>query len=173
VCRTTVCPVHNFPPPSQLLVCCQPHRQEVIPAQKSVYETFLSLPVLLLDVCVLRPPVQPLCVSVLQYTLQPWTNLFCDAHYVYSTCYTVACATLNVRDAQRHVARTPNFFFIFVNCAKQLIYVRDDISTHPIFLPIEEMWNRPRKSPARQRIHVMRRVAAKGVCKKSFFTHTP
>ncbi len=38
---TTVCPVHNFPPPSELLVCYQPHRQTVMPGQKSIYETFL------------------------------------------------------------------------------------------------------------------------------------
>jgi hypothetical protein len=41
VCSTTVCPVHNFPPPSELLVCYQPHRQGVMPGQKSIYETFL------------------------------------------------------------------------------------------------------------------------------------
>ncbi len=41
LCRTTVCPVHNFPPPSELLVCYQPHRQGVMPGQKSIYETFL------------------------------------------------------------------------------------------------------------------------------------
>jgi hypothetical protein len=38
---TTVCPVHNFPPPSELLVCYQPHRQTVMPGQKSIYETLL------------------------------------------------------------------------------------------------------------------------------------
>jgi hypothetical protein len=27
----TVCPVHIFPPPTELLVCYQPHRQEVMP----------------------------------------------------------------------------------------------------------------------------------------------
>jgi hypothetical protein len=43
VCSTTVCPVHNFPPPSELLVCYQPHRQEVMPGQKSIYETFLAM----------------------------------------------------------------------------------------------------------------------------------
>jgi hypothetical protein len=37
----TVCPVHIFPPPTELLVCYQPHRQEVMPGQKSIYETFL------------------------------------------------------------------------------------------------------------------------------------
>ncbi len=42
MCRTTVCPVHNFPPPSELLVCYQPHRQGVMPGQKSIYETFLG-----------------------------------------------------------------------------------------------------------------------------------
>ncbi len=40
---TTVCPVHDFPPPSELHVCYQPHRQEVMPGQNSIYETFLSL----------------------------------------------------------------------------------------------------------------------------------
>jgi hypothetical protein len=40
---TTVCPVHNFPPPSELLVCYQPHRQTVMPCQKSIYETFLGM----------------------------------------------------------------------------------------------------------------------------------
>ncbi len=39
---TTVCLVHNFPPPSELLVCYQPHRQTAIPSQKSIYETFLD-----------------------------------------------------------------------------------------------------------------------------------
>jgi hypothetical protein len=39
----TVCPVHIFPPPAELLVCCQPHRQGVMPGQKSIYETFLDL----------------------------------------------------------------------------------------------------------------------------------
>jgi hypothetical protein len=39
---TTVCPVHIFPPLSELLVCYQPHRQKVMPSQKSIYETFLS-----------------------------------------------------------------------------------------------------------------------------------
>jgi hypothetical protein len=34
---------YNFPPPSELLVCYQPHRQEVMPGQKSIYETFLVL----------------------------------------------------------------------------------------------------------------------------------
>jgi hypothetical protein len=38
---TTACPVHNFTPPSELLVCYQPYRQKVVPGQKSVYETFL------------------------------------------------------------------------------------------------------------------------------------
>jgi hypothetical protein len=28
--------------PAELLVCYQPHRQEVMPGQKSIYETFLS-----------------------------------------------------------------------------------------------------------------------------------
>jgi hypothetical protein len=37
---TTVCPVHNFLPPSELLVCYQPHRQKVVPGQTSMYETF-------------------------------------------------------------------------------------------------------------------------------------
>jgi hypothetical protein len=37
----TVCPVHIFPPPTELLVCYQPHRQEVMQGQKSIYETFL------------------------------------------------------------------------------------------------------------------------------------
>jgi hypothetical protein len=37
----TVCPVHIFPPPAELLVCYQPHRQEVMPGQKPIYETFL------------------------------------------------------------------------------------------------------------------------------------
>jgi hypothetical protein len=37
----TVCPVHNFLPPSELLVCYQPHRQTAMPGQKSIYETFL------------------------------------------------------------------------------------------------------------------------------------
>jgi hypothetical protein len=41
VCSTTVCRVHNFPPPSELLVCYQPHKQEEIPGHKSIYETFL------------------------------------------------------------------------------------------------------------------------------------
>jgi hypothetical protein len=40
---TTVCPVHNFPPPSELLVCYQPHRQTAMPGQKSIYETFLGI----------------------------------------------------------------------------------------------------------------------------------
>ena len=40
---TTVCPVHNFPPLSELLVCYQPHRNKVMPGQKSIYETFLVL----------------------------------------------------------------------------------------------------------------------------------
>ncbi len=38
---TTVCPVHIFPPPTELLVCYQPHRQKVMPGQKSINETFL------------------------------------------------------------------------------------------------------------------------------------
>ncbi len=38
----TVCPVHIFPPPTELLVCYQPHRQKVMPGQKSIYETFLD-----------------------------------------------------------------------------------------------------------------------------------
>jgi hypothetical protein len=38
----TVCPIHIFPPPAELLVCYQPHRQEVMPGQKSIYETFLD-----------------------------------------------------------------------------------------------------------------------------------
>ncbi len=37
----TVCPVHIFPPPAELLVCYQPHSLEVMPGQKSIYETFL------------------------------------------------------------------------------------------------------------------------------------
>ncbi len=37
----TVCPVHIFTPPTELLVCYQPHRQEFMPGQKSIYETFL------------------------------------------------------------------------------------------------------------------------------------
>ncbi len=37
----TVCPVQNFLPPSELLVCYQPHRQAVMLGQKSIYETFL------------------------------------------------------------------------------------------------------------------------------------
>ncbi len=41
---TTVCPVHNFPPPSELLVCYQPHKQKVLLGQKSIYETFLPTP---------------------------------------------------------------------------------------------------------------------------------
>ncbi len=40
----TVCPVHIFPPPAELLFCYQPHRQEVMPGQKSIYWTFLLLP---------------------------------------------------------------------------------------------------------------------------------
>jgi hypothetical protein len=40
----TVCPVQIFPPPTELLVCYQPHRQEVMPGQKSIYETFLVHP---------------------------------------------------------------------------------------------------------------------------------
>ena len=39
---TTVCPVQNFPPPSELLVCQQPHRQKVVPGQNSLYEMFLA-----------------------------------------------------------------------------------------------------------------------------------
>ena len=39
--QQSVCLVHNFLPPSELLVCYQPHRQEVMPGQKSIYETFL------------------------------------------------------------------------------------------------------------------------------------
>jgi hypothetical protein len=39
----TVCPVHIFPPPAELPVCYQPHRQEVMPGQKSIYETFLFI----------------------------------------------------------------------------------------------------------------------------------
>jgi hypothetical protein len=39
---TKVCSVHNLPPPSELLVCYQPHRQTVMPGQKSIYETFLD-----------------------------------------------------------------------------------------------------------------------------------
>ncbi len=37
----TVCPVQYFPTPRELLVCYQPHRQKVMPGQKSIYETFL------------------------------------------------------------------------------------------------------------------------------------
>jgi hypothetical protein len=37
----TVCPVNIFPPPTELLVCYQPHRLEVMPGQKSIYVTFL------------------------------------------------------------------------------------------------------------------------------------
>jgi hypothetical protein len=33
--QVTVCPLHNFPPPSELLVCYQPNRHKVIPGQKS------------------------------------------------------------------------------------------------------------------------------------------
>jgi hypothetical protein len=33
-----------FPPPSELLVCFQPHRQKVMLGQKSIYETFLATP---------------------------------------------------------------------------------------------------------------------------------
>ncbi len=40
---TTVGPVQNFPPPCELLVCYQPHRQTAMPGQKSIYETFLFL----------------------------------------------------------------------------------------------------------------------------------
>jgi hypothetical protein len=36
-----ICPVHNFPHPSELLVCYQPDRQKVVPGQTSMYETFL------------------------------------------------------------------------------------------------------------------------------------
>jgi hypothetical protein len=42
MCSITVCPVHIFPPPAELLVCYQPHRLEVMPGQKSIYETFLG-----------------------------------------------------------------------------------------------------------------------------------
>jgi hypothetical protein len=43
---TTVCPIRNFPPPTELLVCYQPHRQKVLVGQKSMYETFLPTPFL-------------------------------------------------------------------------------------------------------------------------------
>ncbi len=43
----TVCPVHIFPPPTELIVCYQLHRQEVMPGQKSIYETFLVQPKIL------------------------------------------------------------------------------------------------------------------------------
>ncbi len=39
---TTFCPVYIFLPPTELLVCYQPHRQKVMPGQKSIFETFLG-----------------------------------------------------------------------------------------------------------------------------------
>ncbi len=40
--NTTVCPVHNFPPPSKILVSYQPFRHKVMTGQKSIYKTFLG-----------------------------------------------------------------------------------------------------------------------------------
>jgi hypothetical protein len=53
----------------------------------------LLQPVLLLDVCVLRPPVLSLCVSVLMHTLQPFrrvcSTVVCAALYNVYVCYAV------------------------------------------------------------------------------------